>query len=257
LNEEFASGQKVHSMSNRSARRQPNEKQQLRTEIDAKRGEIRRLQDKYTADGERLKHISAHAEQMRTRIQDATTQTARLELQVEDAKRNESATLKNLESKRMLANSLHRGRIVHAHEHRRRSTQKLDDVAKKLADLNHYIDDRTQFYRETVRVKQAELDELDRALTELQDEEAQLLMELLDDNSPPGDGLAERPSGDDEIPIDVITQDDLDMHTLAVELCRLDALIFENAKLERQIETFTQMRDKLKAQVQALLEPPE
>jgi hypothetical protein len=249
--------QKVHLMTNRSSRRAPSETQQLRTEIDAKRGEIRRLQDKYTADGERLKHASSHAEQMRARIQDITAQTTRVEAQVEEAKRAEAGALKSIESKRMLADSLHRGHLIHAHERRRRASQKLEDVAQKLTDLEHYIDERTKFYRETVRVKQAELDELDRELTELQDEEAQLLMDLLADNSSPALGISERAFPEEDLPIDIVTQDEIDAQTCAMEQCKMDVLIAENEKLGKQIETFTQMRDKLKAQVQALLESPE
>jgi hypothetical protein len=232
------------------ARRCGNEKQQLRSEIETKRGEIRRLQDKFAADSERLKYFQSHQEKFVKYVQDLISSNAQREKEFEET---QLAHTKAMEQIEQTQESTQRANRKHLHEtlvRRSNSAQSVRDVSAQLAQFEQDIRDKTQSYRALLQCRKREAEEAAMSLDALEEREAKLFGRLLRDHAPQLAFVGTIDSSSEEDDFDELgAMEPFAASVIASNHAQLKA---EEDKLNKRIETFRQVNEQLNLQIRSL-----
>jgi hypothetical protein len=222
----------------------PGNEKTLKSEIEAKRGEIRRLQDKFASDSERHKYLVTYQDRLLKYIQDLNAQNAQTQERYDMEKKME------LEEMSRIENSIHaneiasRARISVALAERLATYNEVQAASLKLSRFEEFVQDRTRFYRETLAKRKAEVDEARRDLEVVEQQNARLMRALISDH-PEQFGFS--------CSLESPPEDDVDefrgMEPMAL---RLQALRAEDEKLTQRITLFRQLKERLQLQIQAL-----
>jgi chromosome segregation ATPase len=232
------------------ARRGGTEKQQLRSEIETKRGEIRRLQDKFAADSERLKYFQSNQEKFVKYIQDLISSNAQLEKQLEDNTAAHSKAMQHIEHTQDSTQRANRQRLHEALIRRSNSAESVRDVSAQLMQFEQEIRDKTQSYRALLRGRKLQEEEAAMSLDALEEREAKQFGRLLRDHAPQLAFVGTIDSSSEEDDLDELSaMEPFAASAIASNHAQLKA---EEERLNKRIETFRQINEKLNLQIKSL-----
>jgi hypothetical protein len=233
----------------KASRRGGNDKR-LQSEIESKRGEIHRLQNKFSADSERHKYLVTYQENLVKYIQDLKAQNAQLEERYETDKKSDQEQIQRAENEAKAGEIASRGRLRVALEHRLTSLAEAQRASADLARFEATVADKVRIYKELIAKRRADVEEAERDLALLQEQSAPLLSRVMAENPEQLALPCSFEGSDEEDEIDDLAR--FEAARARMLLSTQPLLRSEEAKLNKKIESFRQLKQKLELQISAL-----
>ena len=166
-------------MRNKAKKGAAGEKNTVQSRIDQKRGEIRRLQNRFATDSENLQLFMTNEERLRKFIKEIQVECNRLEDQLELARRGDRGSLDSLERELANQQAANRARVMSALRQKEKASDAVKAKAESLQKMEREIQRRVQAYKEMIRKRELLKQEERRRLEELEEEEAKMLQRAM------------------------------------------------------------------------------
>jgi len=232
------------------AKRPPggNEKKQLRNEIETKKGELRRLQEKFREDSDRLKNMQSTADTWQKCIDELRSSNITLENQLRAAEATRGKVIADIKLRHEEAQRVNQQRLQEALLRRSNSAQQVSEMNSELNQCQQRIRSELMRYRSLLHSRSREIDEATATLKNLEEKEMRLFSNLGREHGPP---FGFMPSLDD-YEFESCRAPELSESIPSPIARDVSQLRVEEDKLKMLIETFKQLTEKLNGQIQSL-----
>lgn len=147
------------------------EKVALIKKIEVLNGKLRKLRIRYATDSEKLRNFNAQEECVTNIHRELLNKNKSLEKQIQNAKVTHKNAIDELNRQMQILEDSDHERLQHYLKKRVYYAQKTEDEQKEITDITTKINNKVQWYKDTMHRKKKELNSAYRTLNKIESEE--------------------------------------------------------------------------------------